>query len=192
MFDYNQLSDQELVILLNKGDHLAYAQIYDRYKFILQAHAVNKLRDREEAKDIIHEVFTYLWLKREKIQLSGNLSGYLYGAVRNAILNKIAHQQVRGKYLDSLKAFSSQQNIVTDHRIREKQLREYIEKEVGQLPPKMRAVLELSRKQYLRHSEIAWKLEISEQTVSKQITNALRILKVKLGVLICMLLFLIH
>lgn len=192
MLDYNQLSDQELVILLNKGDHLAYAQIYDRYKFILQAHAVNKLRDREEAKDVIQEVFTYLWSKREIIQLSGNLSGYLYGAVRNAILNKIAHQQVRGKYLDSLKAFSGQQNIVTDHRIREKQLREHIEKEVGQLPPKMRAVFELSRKQYLSHSEIAWKLEISEQTVSKQITNALRILRVKLGVLICLLLFLIH
>ena len=192
MLDYNQLSDQELVFLLNKGDHLAYAQIYDRYKFILQAHAVNKLRDREEAKDVIQEVFTYLWSKREIIQLSGNLSGYLYGAVRNAILNKIAHQQVRGKYLDSLKAFSGQQNIVTDHRIREKQLREHIEKEVGQLPPKMRAVFELSRKQYLSHSEIAWKLEISEQTVSKQITNALRILRVKLGVLICLLLFLIH
>ena len=53
MIDYNQLSDQELVILLNKGDRRAFEQIYDRYKFILHAHAVNKLRDREEARDII-------------------------------------------------------------------------------------------------------------------------------------------
>lgn len=192
MIDYNQLVDQELVILLNKGDQMAYAQIYDRYKFILHAHAVNKLRDREEARDIIQEVFTYLWSKREMIQLSGNLSGYLYGAVRHAILNKIARKQVQEKYFDSLKVFSERESVVTDHRIRENQFREYIEKEIGLLPPKMRAVFELSRKEHLSHKEIAWKLEISEQTVSKQITNALRILKVKLGVLICLFLMMHH
>ncbi len=171
---------------------MAYAQIYDRYKFILHAHAVNKLRDREEARDIIQEVFTYLWSKREMIQLSGNLSGYLYGAVRHAILNKIARKQVQEKYFDSLKVFSERESVVTDHRIRENQFREYIEKEIGLLPPKMRAVFELSRKEHLSHKEIAWKLEISEQTVSKQITNALRILKVKLGVLICLFLMMHH
>ena len=183
MIDYNQLSDQELVILLNKGDRRAFAQIYDRYKFILHAHAVNKLRDREEAKDTIQEVFTYLWSKHDVINISGNLSGYLYGSVRHAILNKITRKQVQEKYLDSLKEFSKQDNVLSDHRIREHQLKEQIEREIRMLPPKMRAVFELSRKEHLSHKEIAWKLEISEQTVSKQITNALRILKLKLCVL---------
>jgi RNA polymerase sigma-70 factor (family 1) len=188
MIDYNQLGDQELVVLLSKGDQLAFAQIYDRYKFILHAHAVNKLRDREEARDIIQEVFTYLWSRRDVIKLTGSLSGYLYGAVRHAILNKICREKVQEKYLDSLTAFSAQDNILTDHRIREHQLREQIEKEIGMLPTKMREVFELSRNEHLSHKEIAWKLEISEQTVSKQITNALRILKLRLGVLVCLML----
>jgi RNA polymerase sigma-70 factor (family 1) len=188
MIDYNQLADQELVVLLSKGDQLAFAQIYDRYKFILHAHAVNKLRDREEARDIIQEVFTYLWSRRDVIKLTGSLSGYLYGAVRHAILNKICREKVQEKYLDSLTAFSAQDNILTDHRIREHQLREQIEKEIGMLPTKMREVFELSRNEHLSHKEIAWKLEISEQTVSKQITNALRILKLRLGVLVCLML----
>jgi len=183
MIDYNQLTDQELTVLLNQGDRLAFAQIYDRYKFILHAHAVNKLRDREEARDVIQEVFTYLWSKHDVINVSGNLPGYLYGSVRHAILNKVTRKQVQEKYLDSLKAFSSQDNILTDHRIRENQLREQIEKEIMMLPPRMREVFELSRKRHLSHREIAWKLEISEQTVSKQITNAIKILKLKLGVL---------
>jgi len=192
MIDYSQLTDPELIVLLNKGDQLAFAQIYDRYKFILHAHAVNKLRDREEARDIIQEVFTYLWSKHEVINISGNLSGYLYGSVRHAILNKITRKQVQEKYLDSLKAFSAQDNVLTDHRIRENQLREHIEKEIGMLPPKMREVFELSRKEHLNHREIAWKLEISEQTVSKQITNALRILKLKIGVLAYLALMLLR
>jgi len=49
------------------------------------------------------------------------------------------------------------------------------------LPPKMREIFELSRKEYLSHKEIAEKLGISEQTVSKQVSNALKILRTKLG-----------
>jgi RNA polymerase sigma-70 factor (ECF subfamily) len=192
MIDYSQLTDQELIALLNQGDRLAFAQIYDRYKFILHAHAVNKLRDREEARDVIQEVFTYLWSKREVISISGNLSGYLYGAVRHAILNKITRKQVQEKYLDSLKAFSEQDAVLTDHRIRENQLREQIEKEIGMLPSRMKEVFELSRNEHLSHREIAWRLQISEQTVSKQITNALKILKLKLGVLVYLVLMLLR
>lgn len=184
MVAYSKLTDPELTNLLKMGDHLAFTEIYNRYKFILHAHAVNKLRDREEARDIIQEVFTYLWSKHDIIQFSGNLSGYLYGAIRHAILNKITRKQVQEKYFDSIKAFAIQGNVVTDHLIRENQLKNYIEKEIALLPPKMREVFEMSRKGYLTHKEIACKLGISEQTVSKQITNALKILKVKLGILI--------
>jgi RNA polymerase sigma-70 factor (family 1) len=184
MVAYSKLTDPELTNLLKMGDHLAFTEIYNRYKFILHAHAVNKLRDREEARDIIQEVFTYLWSKHNIIQFSGNLSGYLYGAIRHAILNKITRKQVQEKYFDSIKAFAMQGDVVTDHLIRENQLKNYIEKEIALLPPKMREVFEMSRKEYLTHKEIAWKLGISEQTVSKQITNALKILKVKLGILI--------
>ena len=66
-----------------------------------------------------------------------------------------------------------------------------IEKEIAELPAKMREVFELSRKQHFSHKQIAEKLEISEQTVSKHVANALRILRVRLGVFIY-LLWLIH
>jgi len=123
MIDYKKLTDHELIDLLRQDDHMAYAQIYDRYKYILYTHAVNKMRDRDEASDIIQDIFTYLWAKRDMIQFTGSLSGYLYGAVRHAILNKITREQVQEKYFSSLKAFSEQENVVTDHMIREKQLR---------------------------------------------------------------------
>ena len=192
MIDYGKFTDQELATLLAEGDHVAFTQIYTRYKFILYTHAVNKLRDREDAMDIIQEVFTYLWFKRETIQLSENLPGYLYGAVRNAILNKVTHKQVQEKYFSSMASYSEEGNIFTDQRVRESLLKEYIEKEIILLPSKMREVFELSRKQRLSHKEIACQLEISEQTVSKQITNALKILRVKLGILIYLLLMTCH
>jgi len=71
-------------------------------------------------------------------------------------------------------------------------LADLIEKEIQALPSKMRQIFELSRKQYLSYKEIAEQLEISEHTVKSQVSNALRILKLKLGVSAGAILFLLH
>lgn len=183
------LSDAELVDLLKSGDQTAYTEIYDRYILILLNHAYNKTRNREEAKDIVQEVFATLWARRENFNCQCNLAGYLYTAVRNIILNQVVHNDVKGKYLASIAQFVNNHNsqIITDHLVRENQLSIIIEKEIADLPPKMREVFELSRKRHFSHKEIAEKLKISEQTVSKHVTNALRILRVRLGIFIYLL-----
>jgi RNA polymerase sigma-70 factor (family 1) len=184
MASYHNLSDNELLSLIREDNALAYAEIYERYKFILHAHALNKTRDREEARDVVQEVFVYLWDKRATIRIDGEVSGYLYTAMRNAFLNRVSRQIVKNKYTESLKLFSQRDTVETDYRVRERQLKELIEKEIALLPPKMREVFELSRKQNFSHKEISELLDISEQTVSKQVTNALRILRVKLGIFV--------
>jgi RNA polymerase sigma-70 factor (family 1) len=182
--DYKRFTDQQLIDLLKLDDQQAYTEIYDRYIFVLLDHTYNKTRNREEGKDIVHEVFARLWANREQLQITSNLAGFLYTSVRNIILNQITHKAVEGKYLDSILKFSEQPQTFTDHRIRENQLIAIIDKEIAELPPKMREVFELSRKQHLSHREIAARLDLSEQTVSKHVTNALRILRVKLGVFV--------
>lgn len=183
MLLYRNLNDQELTILLKGGDEHAYTEIYNRYKRVLQNHAYKKLGDFEEVKDILQDFFVNLWTKREEIPLTTNLSGYLYTAIRNRIFNILAHKQVESKYVQSLQTFINEDNYITDHLVREKEFTLLIQKEIDALPLKMREVFELSRKSGLSHKEIANQLCISDQTVSKQITNALKILKVKLGVL---------
>lgn len=192
MKTYISYTDQELTALLRNGDRQAYAEIYNRYKFILHNHAWNKIRDREEARDALQEVFTKLWLKRETLDIGDNLSGYLYNSVRNHILNLIARKAVQAKYIDAIKDFTEQHEVLTDHRVRENQLKELIDREIANLPPRMREVFELSRKQHLSHKEIADMLGTSEETVKKQISNSLKVLRVRLGILVYILLFIYH
>ena len=187
MSAYNSYSDTQLINLLRAGERGAFTEIYDRYIFVLLNHAYNKTRDRDDAKDVVHEVFATLWAKRELLQID-NLSGYLYTATRNLILNQIAHKGVADKYMVSMMKFAAGDETITDHLVREKQLATIIEQEIAALPPKMREVFELSRKEHLSHKEIAQRLDISEQTVSKHVTNALKILRVKLGILAYVLL----
>lgn len=186
MTNYNTHSDAELLNLLRLDDRAAYTEIYDRYIFVLLNHAYNKTRGREEAKDIVQEVFATLWAKRGALNID-HLAGYLFRSVRNIFLNQVAHQAVQDKFILSMEKFAAS-NEIPDHLVREKQLIAIIEREIAALPSKMREVFELSRKEHLTHKEIAEKLTISEQTVSKHVTNALKILRVKLGVLVYILL----
>jgi RNA polymerase sigma-70 factor (family 1) len=182
MSKYHNLSNCELTALLRDDDREAFAEIYNRYKSILQHHIYKKLGNFEEVKDVLQELFTQLWTKRKELPETINLSGYLYVAVRNKAFNIIAHRNVSSRYVQSLQEFINESNYVTDLQIREKEFAEMIDQEINALPIKMQMVFKLSRKGYLSHKEIAEQLKISEQTVSKQITNALKILKVKLNI----------
>jgi len=179
---YHNLNDFDLVALIKKDDHDAYREIYYRYTGILYTHAYSKLQDREEAKDVVHDVFSYLWSKRGTIEFQINISGYLYQSLRNKILNIIAHKKIESEYAGSLQTFLDHGKADTDQLTRVNQLKAIIESEMANMPAKMREIFELSRKKHLSHREIAQELGISEKTVKNQVNNALKILRIKLGI----------
>jgi len=177
---YDAYSDVELADLLKSGDQAAFTAIYDRYYWLLHAHAYKWMRNRDDTKDIIHELFSNLWAKRETLNLENKLAPYLYAAVRNRIFNQLAREKYAVQYSGSLEDFIDHGECVTDHLIRERLLMEIIEAGIAEMPQKMRQVFEMSRKQQLSHKEIAEQLDISEDTVRKHIQHGLRILRPKL------------
>ena len=188
MVAYSKLSDQDLSILLGKGDEAAFKEIYNRYKAVLYVHAYNRLRNSEEVHDMIHELFATLWNKKGTIEFKTSLSAYLYTSVRNRILDFFLHQKVESAYLSGFQSFINRSESTTDHLVRQKDLSNLIEAEISLLPPKMREVFELSRKKHLSHREIAEELGLSEKTVKKHVNNALKILRTKLGVVVYLVL----
>lgn len=186
---YLDLIDADLLALLKKGDRQVYGEIYRRYKKPIYIHAYKMLGDTEAAKDIVQELFASLWIKRSQLRIERSLSSYLYTAVRNRVLDRISRSQLENHYIESVQSFANHQTDVTDHLVRERELISLIDKEIAALPPRMRTIFELSRKEYLSHKEIADQLDISEQTVKKQINNALKVLRVKLGAVVFLMYF---
>ncbi|WP_221392886.1 RNA polymerase sigma factor [Dyadobacter sp. NIV53] len=179
---YSDHNDTQLLDLMSGDDNQAFAEIYQRYKGVLFVHAYRMLGDYEEAKDVLQELFTSLWTKRNNIVLKSTLSAYLYGATRNRVFDIIAHKKVQEKYVSSLARFLEDGECITDLQVRENELAGLIEKEVALLPPKMRRVFELSRNEHFSYQEIANELHISDKTVKKQVNNALNILRAKLDI----------
>ncbi|MBL4675899.1 MAG: RNA polymerase sigma-70 factor [Mucilaginibacter sp.] len=180
METYDSMSDCELAALISADDGPAFAELYERYFGVLYLHALKKLRDKDEAKDLVQELFVVLWDRRANLSSYRQVSGYLFACVRNRVLNLISRKKTQDKYVLTLPA-SVNFEAVTDHRVRERQLAAIIEAEVQSLPPRMREVFEMSRKQHFSHQEIAVTLGLSEQSVRSHVKGALRILRARLG-----------
>lgn len=180
---YCLLSDSQLLDLLKSGEDSAFTEIYERYWDAMYGHVLRMLNSKENASDIVQEVFTYLWTESANISNSTNLSGYLYVITRNKVLNLITQNKTRRTHLLSLARFATEMSNATMEQLNEKDLTFLVEKEIQNLPKKMREIFELSRKQDFSHKEIARRFDISDKTVKKQISNAIKIIKLRLTTL---------
>lgn len=189
MDSLSPLSDLELLSLFQNGDRKAYEEIYHRYWGVIYQHARKMLQDDDDAKDLVQEVFSYFWANGSRLKIDNNVSGYLYSALRYKFFDLIDREKVKNDYLLSLERFIDRMEYSSDHLVREKQLQQIIEKEISALPDKMREVFLLSRQANLSYKEIAQDLNISENTVKKQINNALKILRSRLGTTIFSMFF---
>ena len=190
MLTYDTHTDAELFILVKEGNTGAFTEIYDRYWELLFRHARRMTKDDSIAEDVVQDIFINLWDKIGQTDMKFSVSAYLYTSVRNKVLNLIQHDKVRAGYLDSLAGFIAHSENITDHRVRERMLKEKIEREILALPVKMRRIFEMSRKENMSHKEIAAVLDISDKTVKKQMSNAIKILRFKLGSLLSLALLL--
>ncbi|QJB37071.1 RNA polymerase sigma-70 factor [Chitinophaga oryzae] len=177
----DNLSDEALLEQFRQGSAAAFEELYKRFWGVLYLQAYRILIHEEDAQDIVQEVFTTLWTKGRSIELSGSLAAYLYVATRNRVLNMLASKRTYRHHLSSLKQSLSAADNNSLQYITEKEITVRMEREINALPAKMREVFELSRKSALTHKEIAHQLQLSQETVKKQISNAIRTLRHKMA-----------
>ena len=179
MIDYKALSDSELAVLFQQQDRKAFEEIYRRYWHPLFLHAYHILDDEDEAQDIIQDLFIAFWNKSFADRIHTSLKSYLYVMVRNKVLNHIRKNKINSNFIQLLSTKLTEKDFNTVHDIELKELTVLIDQEIDLLPPRMKQVFEMSRKEFLTHREIAERLGTSEETVKKQITNSLKLLRVK-------------
>ncbi|TKC61368.1 RNA polymerase sigma-70 factor [Pedobacter hiemivivus] len=184
---YNFLSDKDLIEHLSEGDERAFTEIYTRYKTILFLHARRMLNEDEQARDVVQEIFTTLWIKKKELQVSTSLKSYLFSSVKHKILNLLLHQKHVVKHMQLMLTVYDLGTASTDILIQEKELSQRIESEIKALPARMQEVFVLSRKEELSNREIAQRMSISEETVKKQIGYALKILRLKIKLILFLL-----
>lgn len=181
MTAYHRHTDQELIVLLRRGDEFAYTEIYTRYWPLLFRHSLKMLNDEEQAMDIVQDIFTGIWFNHKALEFNTSLSAYLYTSVRNRTINAINKGKLQQNYMESLQDYMNKGSYVTDEAVRYKEFEAEIEAEIGKLPPKMREIFELRRTAGLSYKQIAQELGIGDETVKTQVARALKVLRARFG-----------
>ena len=158
---------------LRSGKETAFAAIYEKYASSLVNFTASRLSSLEEAKDIIHDLFIYLWEERANIHITHSLQAFLFAAARYRIIDHIRQNATREKYADKLLALPEAENETIENKLAAKDLEQTIANAVNELPPRVREVYRLSREKQYSIAEIAAELNISPQTVKNQLTTAL-------------------
>lgn len=147
----------------------------------LVAVASKKINDPETAKDLVQEIFTTLLTKRDDLVEIVSLKAYLYTSLKHAIFNHYRKELTNKRYEEFALNTSLHSDDSLLSRLHARELEEHLAEAIETLPPQCKTVFKLSRQEHLSNSQIATRLQISENTVEQHMRKALRILRVSLG-----------
>lgn len=175
------LKERELIQRLNNNDELALASIYNEYWEIMYLGAYNLVKNKQVSEDIVQDVFVNIWKKRGDLEIKVSLGSYLYTSTIYKTYDYFRKNKSAIR-VDLLENFNERvQNSNPETKLMDKELQDYLEAVINELPEKCRVVYNLSRHEQLSHKEIAVKLNISTRTVEGHITKALKVLRKSLS-----------
>lgn len=184
------------VTIINDKD---FSEIYIAYFPKMVRFANEYVASEDEARNIVQDMFLYLWEHHEILDTVSNLNAFLFTLIKNRCIDYYrTSTRMKGKLLsiddvqekelylkiESLQQFDTQ-------LFAEDEIEVLLEKAIEKLPDKCRQIFIMSRLDGLKHEEIARQLDLSVHTVQNHISSALRKLKVELKDYLPLLFFLL-
>jgi RNA polymerase sigma factor (sigma-70 family) len=165
----SRISDEELLARLAQDDHHAFSELYNRYWADAYNAAYGRLKDVEQCRDIIQNIFVSLWDRREKVTID-NFRAYLLTAVKFQVIKYSSRNPHKSVFVEN---FS---NLIlspagADDQLIQKDILRLLELFLDTLPKKRKEIFVLHYKEGLSAEEIAVRLNISKKTVQNQLLN---------------------
>ena len=176
--NFKEKTDTELATLLIRDNEAAFSELYVRYKDNLYYFCLHLLKSKEEANDIVQEIFIRLWESRSFINPELSFSSFLYTMARNRILNYFRDIDIDEKVKQILSAQKITEEEAIDSKIIYTEYQMILQNAISQLPPQRQKIFNMSRIESMSHKEIAAELGISVNTVQEHISEALKFIKV--------------
>ncbi|WPQ63366.1 sigma-70 family RNA polymerase sigma factor [Chitinophaga sancti] len=162
-----------------KEQEVAFTIMYNRYQPLMLKFAIKKFKCTQEAEDIVQEIFTSLWQRRELLSNEFPIKNYLLRAVQLQYAQRCRHSTVVKKYIQYKLGKLSEKS--QSSKIENKELEIQIRSAINKISaPACRKIFELAFLEEQNCSEIAVKLNIKTQVVRNQTSRALKIVREKL------------
>lgn len=152
------------------GSERAFNQIFTAYDPRLMKYALKICITRQDAEEVVQDVFTSLWENRAIIE-GTDITGWLIRVCRNKALKSLRRQVFQADIATIPEMPSGHLNPL--EQLYYDEIEKYIQEVIQSLPPIRKKIFLLNREEDLSYQQIADELGISVLTVKKQISLAL-------------------
>ena len=177
-----QITDVELLKAVAQRDETALAAIYDRYRVILFGLLIRILNSREEAEDVLQEVFIQVWHRAADFdETRGRPFTWLVTLTRSRGIDRLRSLAARERVaIAGSREPSEEVSDAVADAVKSEQ-RQLVTTDLNQLPEEQKRPLMLAYFDGLTQSEIAAKLGAPLGTVKTRMRAGLSKLRELLG-----------
>ncbi|TXE09896.1 sigma-70 family RNA polymerase sigma factor [Seonamhaeicola algicola] len=140
--------------------------------------AFYKCGDQAAALDLVQDAFAKIWENCSKIDVSKSKT-YLFTTVNNLFLNTVRHAKVVLNYAKET-PYIDKTNLSPEYILEEDEFKQKLQNVIANLSDEQREVFLLNRIEDKKYREIASLLNISQKTVEKRMSAALKVLREKI------------
>jgi len=182
--ELKSLSDNELINAYKKQDNNIYiGELFERYTHLLFGVCMKYLKDEEDSKDAVMQVFEELPQKIKNFEIK-NFKSWIYSVARNHCLMKLrkdktkikarleVYENIRHEVMESADVFHLNNENDPDKKI------SHLEKGLTTLKTEQRKCIELLYLQNKSYNEVADLTGYSLKKVKSYIQNGKRNLKI--------------
>jgi RNA polymerase sigma factor (sigma-70 family) len=163
-------SDERLITLIRRGNHHAFEALVARYQARLLAFCRHMLSSREDAEDVLQEVFAAAFNAILADAREINVRPWLYRIARNRSLNHLRKAQAIG--VDSMDVHLSEHGLTTADKVHKREEFRQLMSDVQELPETQRTALLLREIDALSYDQIAEAMETTVPSVKSLLVRA--------------------
>jgi RNA polymerase sigma-70 factor (ECF subfamily) len=179
-------ADRAWLVLADRGDIGAFEQLFRLFAADLMEFASGYAESDDDAEELVHLVFCWLWEHRFALPRPRNVRSYLFAAVRNRALNAARDRRSEAAFRDSAERVARGTELVNsspspENELAARDIEHALTEALRQMPPRCREVYALARDHGFTYGEIAEALGIAPKTVEIHMSRTLGILRQRLA-----------
>src|SRR3954467_96958 len=163
-------SDERLIALVRRGNDHAFEALVARYQARLLAFCRHMLSSKEDAEDVLQEVFAAAFNAVLADNRAINVRPWLYRIARNRSLNHLRRTQALG--VDSMDVHLSENGQTTADKVHRREEFRLLIADVQELPETQRTALLLREIDALSYEQIAEAMETTVPSVKSLLVRA--------------------
>jgi RNA polymerase sigma-70 factor, ECF subfamily len=177
----NRTIDDLLFRQIRDGDERSFELLFKKYYAGLSSYAMVFVKCDDLARELAHETFIKIWIRRDSINIESSFKSYIYKSLHNNCINFLKKSRHLSDMNETVRAEIIKQHEINMHHfdpdsfdtLLSDDFENVFTRGLDALPDQCREVFILCRDDKLSYQEVANRLGISVNTVKTQMKRAL-------------------